>query len=72
MQAWNPEYAIFAGDWNVCLNPDMDTKGYQNLNNPRARLELLKQINDFELQDIFRELNPTLKKFSWKKWDASK
>lgn len=65
---WNPDYSIYVGHWNVALNPDIDTQGYQSQNNPRARLEIRKQMNDLELLDVFRDLNPTIKKFTWKKW----
>ena len=69
---WNPDYSIYVGHWNVALNPDIDTQGYQSQNNPRARLEIRKQMNDLELLDVFRDLNPTIKKFTWKKWRTDK
>ena len=50
----------------------MDNKGYQHINNPRARQELLYKINELNLIDVFRVLNPTLKKYSWKQWGTSK
>ena len=69
---WNPSYTLYAGDWNIVLNPDLDNRGYQHINNPRARQELLYKINELDLIDIFRVLNPTLKKYSWKQWGTSK
>ena len=29
-------------------------------------------MSEYNLIDIFRELNPTLKKFSWKQWGSTK
>ena len=72
MSDWDPNYAIYVGDWNIVLDQNMDSVGYQHINNPRARQELLTKINELELIDIFRNLNPTHKKYSWKQWGASK
>ena len=69
---WDPGYAIYAGDWNIALDPSIDTLNYQNENNPRAKSELLKQIAEYGLVDIFRELHPTAKKYSWKQWGSNK
>ena len=35
-QDWNPDFSIFAGDFNVVLDPQLDTKNYQHINNPLA------------------------------------
>ena len=43
LNEWNPHYVIFVGDWNIALEPDIDTLNYQNFNNPRARTELKKK-----------------------------
>ena len=69
---WDPEYVIYAGDWNIVLDPELDCRGYRHQNNPLARTELLNKINEFNLVDIFRHLNPTSRKFTWKKWDSTK
>ena len=56
IQNWNPAYTIFVGDWNIALD--------QN--------ELITKMNEYNLIDIFRDLNPTEKKFTWKQWGAHK
>ena len=33
---WAPDYSIFAGDFNVVLEPKMDTRNYLHVNNPQA------------------------------------
>ena len=38
---WSPEFSIFAGDYNIALNPTLDTCNYLHDNNPNARRELL-------------------------------
>ena len=72
IQTWNPSYAIYTGDWNIALNPDIDTKDYIHSNNPRARRELLNKMNELDLIDIFRDFNPTTKSYSWKQWGTRK
>ena len=72
LQVWNPSFAIYAGDWNIALNPTIDTLNYNNFNNPRARKELLDKIAEVELMDIYRELKPTERKYSWKQWGTQK
>ena len=69
---WKPNFAVFAGDWNIALNPTMDTLNYNNNNNPRARTELINKISELDLIDIFRDLHPLKKKFSWKQWGSNK
>ena len=72
MNEWNPSYAIYAGDWNIALDPNIDTLNYQTENNPRARSELLNKMAELDLIDIFRELHPTDRKYSWKQWGNKK
>ena len=55
---------IFIGDWNVVLNPDLDS------NNPHRQASAAAiQINEIQsehmLQDIWRKRNPMTKRFSW-------
>ena len=72
LSEWNPSHAIFVGDFNIALNPTIDTLNYQSNNNPRARLKLLEKIEEHGLIDIYRELNQTERKYSWKQWGSQK
>ena len=69
---WNPDHAIYAGDWNIALDHTKDTMNYQTVNNPRARNELINKISELGLVDIYRELHPTEKKYTWKQWGSHK
>lgn len=40
---------------------------YKSLNNPKSRLELLRLIEILNLKDFFRENNPNLKKYAWRR-----
>ena len=72
LEVWNPQYSIFVGDWNLVLDQNMDTMNYQTNNNPLARSEVIRKIAEYHLVDIFRELNPETRKFSWKQWGNNK
>ena len=40
------------GDWNLVINPDLDTNNYLHINNPRA--EILENIIE---EDDFLDIN---------------
>ena len=69
---WKPDYSIFAGDFNVVLDPKIDTKNYLHVNNPQAMHELKRQMLNFNLVDIWRELHPDKKTYTWQKYNENK
>ena len=69
---WEPELSLFVGDYNVTINPVLDNRNYMHENNILAREALKNKINEFELVDIWRELNPQEKLFSWHKFRRNK
>ena len=72
IQAWNPDFSIFAGDYNVVLDHALDTKNYQHENNPFAREALKNQMHQYNLVDIWRELHPDGKQYTWRKFNENK
>ena len=58
---------IFTGDWNLVLNPHLDYDNYKNINNPKAKEAVDDMISEFSLADVWRESNPQLKRFTWRK-----
>ena len=58
---------IIVGDFNMILNPQIDCINYKHLNNPNARLQVLRLMNDFNLFDVWREENEEKKLFTWKR-----
>ena len=58
---------MIVGDWNLLLNPEIDGVNYKHVNNPKARVEVLKIMNDFNLFDVWREENFDTKLFTWKR-----
>ena len=47
---------IIAGDFNLVLNPDEDLVNYVNVNNPKAREEVLNIMIEVNLVDVWREV----------------
>ena len=58
---------LVVGDWNLLLNPAIDGCNYKHVNNPKARLEVLRLMNNLNLYDVWREENGDKKSFTWKR-----
>ena len=63
---------IIGGDWNLVLNPAVDSSNYKHINNIKSKIEVDNLIMNFNLTDIFRQVNPTVKKYTWHKKTNSK
>ena len=63
VDAWEPDFAVYGGDWNLVMDQNLDTKNYKNENNKHAKAELKAKMEYFSL--VWRELNPTSKTFTW-------
>lgn len=58
----NTQHIIIGGDFNIVMNKDLDSMNYKHLNNPKARIEVLKLMDIFNLVDIFRGKKCNFKK----------
>ena len=58
---------ILCGDFNVVQDYNLDNYNYKKENNKNAHNTVLEIKQNFNLIDPFRENNPLLKHFSWKK-----
>ena len=61
------DYNIICGNFNLVLNPDLDSCNYKHLNNQRARQMVLQMINDHDLCDVYRSLHPDTKRYTWRR-----
>ena len=57
---------IMGGDFNVCLQPELDSYS-KNDKNPNYRNLILSLIENFNLTDAWRVLNPTLTRYTWRR-----
>ena len=60
-------YIIWCGDFNLTLNPKLDSYNYVPINNPRSRTILLDIINRLNLADAYRYFHPISKRFTWRR-----
>ena len=72
IQEFKNETVIVTGDFNLVGNQTLDTYNYQNVNNPKAKEKVLDLIEICNLIDPFRELYPTIKRYTWRKTNPVK
>ena len=58
-------YTLLCGDLNLVLDPKIDSQNYLHLNNPKSRSILMESMQALNLSDIFRQLNPSLRRYTW-------
>jgi hypothetical protein len=51
---------------NISPLKTIDNSNYSNINNPKARAKVLEFMKIYNLADVFREIYPELKRFSWR------
>lgn len=58
---------IMVGDFNLVMDPKMDYYNYLHVNNPKAREKVIEIVSQLNLTDIYRELHPDNKRYTWRK-----
>ena len=68
------DHVILGGDWNLGMDDDLDYWGYSNTDpvRPKSRHELHKNIEKYELLDVYRELHPDGIEKTWRSWNKSR
>lgn len=61
------ENVIMGGDWNLVLNFVLDYFNYKHYNNVKAKEQVHNLITNLDLVDIWREINPELRRFTWRR-----
>ena len=62
----NNDNIIMCGDWNLVINPDLDTNNYLHINNPRARNEVLDIIIEEDgFLDTYRIFHEEKREYTW-------
>ena len=63
----NIDHIIMAGDFNLVLDPNKDYNNYKHTHNTKSRQVVEKIIDNLNLNDIWREFNPELPRFTWRR-----
>lgn len=66
IKTFDSDKICLCGDWNLVINPKLDTYNYKNINNPKAREKVLELIDLFDLKDPWRELYYNEKRYTWR------
>ena len=61
------DHIVICGDYNLALDPTLDTSNYKNINNPNARKTLLKIIQSHNLVDAYRFYHENAKRYTWRR-----
>ena len=64
------ELIVIGGDWNVALNPKIDTNHLSNVYVVRSRKKTCDFMNDYDLVDIYRTLRADTRKYSWRRFNV--
>ena len=56
---------VMTGDWHVVLDYSTDCKNYVQRNNRKANEAVHDLINFFDLEDVWRVMNPSKRVYSW-------
>ena len=67
MENSTQDYTIVCGDFNLILDPDTDSFNYKHINNLNSRKNVTDMIASHKLSDCFRELHPSLKRYTWRR-----
>ena len=61
------DHVIVCGDYNLALDPSLDTYRYKHINNPKSRELLLQLMNTCNMTDVFRYLHKETKRYTWRR-----
>ena len=66
------DYILWCGDFNMTLNPELDSYNYSNINNPNSRCVTLDIIKDHSLFDLYRHFHPDTRRYTWRRYKPLK
>ena len=66
------DYILWCGDFNMCLNPALDSHNYVNINNPNCRSCVIDLMSEHNLIDLYRYFYPETRRYTWRKYKPLK
>ena len=67
IESSNKQYTIVCGDFNLVLDPEMDSMNYVSINNPQSRAKVFEICESLAMVDSFRLSHPQLKRYTWRR-----
>ena len=61
------DYLVICGDFNLVMNPNLDSYNYVSINNPKSRNLALQILETYNLTDVFRYMHPDTKRYTWRR-----
>ena len=65
------ELIIIGGDWNVAMNPKIDTNHPSNVYQARSRKKISDFMDSYDLVDVYRTLHSNTRKYSWRRFSGT-
>jgi exonuclease III len=73
IELYNNDAVVIAGDWNCYLDRDLDVRNYAStVNRPRTRKKIMEIMAAYDLYDVFRELYPEKRQYTWRQFNSIK
>ena len=67
------DHVVITGDWNCALDTRLDVRNYSSTQNrPRTRKKIHSIITQYNLFDIYREIYPEKRCYTWRKFNSIK
>ena len=67
----NNELIVIGGDWNVALNPKIDSNQPSSVYCARSRKKITDSMNNYDLVDVYRTLHKDTRKYSWRRFNST-
>jgi len=65
------ELIVIGGDWNVALNPKIDSNQPSSVYRARSRKKIIDFMNSYDLVDVYRTLHKDTRKYSWRRFNST-
>ncbi len=65
------ESIVIGGDWNLALNPKIDSNQPTNIYCARSRKQIVDIMNTYDLVDVFRNLHADTRRYSWRRFNGT-
>ena len=65
------ESIVIGGDWNVALNPKIDSYHPTNIYRARSQKQIVDFMNTYDLVDVYRNLHVDTRRYSWRRFNGT-